>query len=55
MGNLKPNEVVLIHMAAGGVGTAAVQLCKTVPGVVVIGTASSAKHDAIRYYLLIEY
>lgn len=48
MGNLKPNEVVLIHMAAGGVGTAAVQLCKTVPGVVVIGTASSAKHDAIR-------
>jgi NADPH:quinone reductase-like Zn-dependent oxidoreductase len=46
--NLKPGNVVLIHMAAGGVGTAVVQLCKTVPGVTVIGTASSAKHDAIK-------
>ena len=35
-------------MAAGGVGMAATQLCRTVPGVVVIGTASPAKHDAIR-------
>lgn len=46
--NLQPNDVVLIHMAAGGVGFAATQLCKTVEGVKVIGTASPAKHDAIR-------
>jgi NADPH:quinone reductase-like Zn-dependent oxidoreductase len=46
--NIKAGEVVLVHMAAGGVGTAVVQLCKTVPGVTVIGTASSAKHDAIK-------
>jgi synaptic vesicle membrane protein VAT-1 len=48
MANLQPNDVVLIHMAAGGVGFAATQLCKTVPGVVVIGTASAGKHDSIR-------
>lgn len=48
IGNLKAGETVLIHMAAGGVGTAAIQLCKTVPGVIVIGTASSAKHDFIK-------
>jgi hypothetical protein len=45
---LQPNDVVLIHMAAGGVGFAATQLCKTVEGVKVIGTASPGKHDAIR-------
>lgn len=48
MANVKPNDVVLIHMAAGGVGFAATQLCKTIPGVVVIGTASLAKHEAIK-------
>lgn len=45
---LRGGEHVLIHMAAGGVGTAALQLCRTVPGVVTYGTASAAKHDAIR-------
>lgn len=39
---------VLIHMAAGGVGTAALQLCKTVPDVVTFGTASASKHDHLR-------
>jgi len=39
---------VLIHMAAGGVGLAALQLCRTVPEVVVFGTASAAKHDFLR-------
>ncbi|NWJ03330.1 VAT1 protein, partial [Crypturellus undulatus] len=47
-GNLRPNQSVLIHMAAGGVGTAAVQLCKTVENVTVFGTASAAKHDALK-------
>lgn len=39
---------VLVHMAAGGVGTAALQLCRTIPGVVTYGTASASKHDYVR-------
>lgn len=46
-GNLRPNQSVLIHAAAGGVGTAATQLCKTVNDVTVFGTASATKHEAI--------
>ncbi len=45
---LRPGERVLVHMAAGGVGIAALQLCRTVEGVVTYGTASASKHDAIR-------
>jgi NADPH:quinone reductase-like Zn-dependent oxidoreductase len=45
---LRPGEHVLVHMAAGGVGIAALQLCRTIEGVVTYGTASPAKHDAIR-------
>jgi NADPH:quinone reductase-like Zn-dependent oxidoreductase len=47
-GRVRPNERVLIHMAAGGVGVAAVQLCRSVPGVTVFGTASASKHDFLR-------
>uniref|UniRef100_A0ACB8EUN6 Uncharacterized protein n=1 Tax=Sphaerodactylus townsendi TaxID=933632 RepID=A0ACB8EUN6_9SAUR len=47
-GNLRPNQSVLVHMAAGGVGTAAVQLCKTVENVTIFGTASASKHDGLR-------
>ncbi|XP_034990207.2 synaptic vesicle membrane protein VAT-1 homolog [Zootoca vivipara] len=47
-GNLRPNQSVLVHMAAGGVGTAAVQLCKTVENVTVFGTASASKHETIK-------
>jgi NADPH:quinone reductase len=47
-GRLQPGERVLIHAAAGGVGSLAVQLAKTREAVV-IGTASSpAKLDLIR-------
>jgi synaptic vesicle membrane protein VAT-1 len=46
--SLRPSERVLIHMAAGGVGLAALQLCRTVPGVETFGTSSSAKHDFLR-------
>jgi len=46
--NLQPGERVLVHMAAGGVGTAVLQLCRTVPGVEVFGTASAAKHEMLR-------
>ncbi|MBA0051967.1 alcohol dehydrogenase [Streptomyces sp. AJS327] len=45
---LRPGDRVLVHQAAGGVGTALLQLCRTVDDTVVFGTASAAKHDAIR-------
>lgn len=48
VGNLRPRGKVLIHMAAGGVGIAALQLCRTVPDVVTFGTASAGKHDILR-------
>lgn len=47
-GNLRPKQSILIHMAAGGVGTAAIQLCKTVKDVTIFGTASAAKHEALK-------
>ncbi|XP_026576707.1 synaptic vesicle membrane protein VAT-1 homolog [Pseudonaja textilis] len=47
-GNLRPDQSVLVHMAAGGVGTAAVQLCKTVENVTIFGTASASKHEALK-------
>ena len=47
MGGLKPEERMLIHAAAGGVGIAATQMAKRI-GAEVFGTASAAKHDAIR-------
>ncbi len=40
-------ESVLIHSAAGGVGLAAVQLCR-LAGARILGTASPAKHDFLR-------
>jgi NADPH:quinone reductase-like Zn-dependent oxidoreductase len=46
--NVRPGERVLVHMAAGGVGTAVLQLCRTVQDLEVFGTASAAKHDALR-------
>jgi NADPH:quinone reductase-like Zn-dependent oxidoreductase len=45
--NVQPGERVLVHAAAGGVGIAAVQLASA-HGAEVWGTASAAKHDAIR-------
>jgi synaptic vesicle membrane protein VAT-1 len=45
---IRPGERVLIHMAAGGLGTAALQLCRTVDGIETFGTASAAKHAALR-------
>lgn len=47
---LRPGMSVLVHMAAGGVGLAALQLCRTVPDVVTFGTASGSKHDVIRQH-----
>jgi NADPH:quinone reductase-like Zn-dependent oxidoreductase len=47
LANLSAGETVLIHSAGGGVGIAATQLAR-LRGAMIIGTASSAKHDAIR-------
>ncbi|MGE5517417.1 MAG: NADP-dependent oxidoreductase [Bacteroidota bacterium] len=44
---LQPGQTVLIHAAAGGVGTIAVQLAKW-KGARVIATASAANHDYLR-------
>jgi len=45
---LRPGEKVLVHMAAGGVGIAALQLCRTVDDVTTFGTSSASKHDVLR-------
>jgi len=48
MGNLRPGKSVLIHMVAGGVGNAAVQLCRSVDDVTIFGTCSAAKHPIMK-------
>jgi NADPH:quinone reductase-like Zn-dependent oxidoreductase len=45
---VRAGDHVLIHQAAGGVGTAASQLCRSVGGVTTYGTASKAKHEYVR-------
>jgi len=44
---VRTGETVLVHAAAGGVGSAAIQLCK-IAGARVIGTASPPKHAFLR-------
>jgi len=47
--NIKAGDVVLVHAAGSGVGTAAIQLVKSIPDTVVIGTAgTTAKLDKAR-------
>jgi len=43
LGNVEAGEKVLVHAAAGGVGQAAIQICKW-RGATIIGTASKGKH-----------
>ena len=45
--SVRPEEVVLVHAAAGGVGSAAVQVARAL-GARVIGTASERNHDYLR-------
>jgi len=47
MGSLREGARVLIHAAAGGVGIAATQIARNT-GAEIFGTASPAKHEAIR-------
>jgi NADPH:quinone reductase-like Zn-dependent oxidoreductase len=46
MGSLRQGNRVLIHAAAGGVGTAATQIARNA-GAEIFGTASPGKHEAI--------
>ncbi len=46
-GNVQKGQRVLVHAVAGGVGVAAVQICKW-RGAEVIGTASASKHARLR-------
>jgi NADPH:quinone reductase-like Zn-dependent oxidoreductase len=46
-GNVRRGDRVLVHAAAGGVGMAAIQLCR-IAGAEVIGTASASKHGLLR-------
>ena len=45
--NVRRGQRVLVHAAAGGVGTAALQICRRI-GAEVIGTASASKHARLR-------
>ena len=45
---VRSGDHVLVHMAAGGVGTAALQLLSTIEGVTTYGTASAGKHEYVR-------
>jgi len=47
LGRLQSGQSILIHGAAGGVGTAALQLGK-LAGLRMFGTASKSKHDLVR-------
>ena len=47
LGHVRRGEKVLVHACAGGVGLAAVQICRHF-GAEVIGTASAGKHDRLR-------
>jgi NADPH:quinone reductase-like Zn-dependent oxidoreductase len=45
---IRPGERLLVHMAAGGVGIAVLQLARTVERLTIFGTASASKHDRLR-------
>ncbi|MBE2220433.1 MAG: zinc-binding dehydrogenase [Anaerolineae bacterium] len=47
MGSLRPGDKVLIHAAAGGVGLAALDICRII-GAETYGTASPSKHDFLQ-------
>jgi len=48
LGGLQPGRTLLVHMAAGGVGLAAIALARAVGGVTIFGTSSAAKHPVLR-------
>ena len=48
LGNFQAEDTILVHHAAGGVGTATAQLAKVLGASKVFGTASSGKADYVR-------
>ena len=47
LGGIKQGDSILIHHAAGGVGTAAAQICKSFGAKLMIGTASKSKKEFV--------
>jgi len=47
LGGLKTGDIVVIHAAGSGVGTAALQICRGIAEVI-LATASPSKHEACR-------
>lgn len=47
MGGIKSGDRVAVHSAAGGIGFAAIDICR-IYGARVVGIASSGKHDVLR-------
>ena len=50
LGHLRPEDKVLVHGGAGGVGTAALQLCKWAGVKQVWATSSKGKHHVIEHH-----
>ncbi len=48
LGKLQPQESILIHAAASGVGTAAIQLAKAMQAAHIFATASATKHEVCK-------
>jgi NADPH:quinone reductase-like Zn-dependent oxidoreductase len=46
--NLRPGMTLLVHMAAGGVGLAAIALSRAVGGITIFGSSSASKHPVLR-------
>eukprot|EP00999_Lentomonas_sp_LEN2_P002791 NODE_659_length_1283_cov_66.545848_g620_i0.p1 GENE.NODE_659_length_1283_cov_66.545848_g620_i0~~NODE_659_length_1283_cov_66.545848_g620_i0.p1 ORF type:complete len:379 (+),score=81.09 NODE_659_length_1283_cov_66.545848_g620_i0:49-1185(+) len=46
--NLRKNESVLIHAASGGVGTASIQIARSIENITIFGTSSASKHDFLK-------
>jgi len=50
LGHLRKDDKVLVHGGAGGVGTAALQLCRWAGIERVWATSSKSKHDILKHY-----
>jgi NADPH:quinone reductase-like Zn-dependent oxidoreductase len=48
IGTVHPGQSILLHMAAGGVGIAVLQLLRPIRDLTIFGTASASKHEMIR-------
>lgn len=46
--NIRPGSRLLVHMAAGGLGLAAIDIAKSVGDIEIFGTASPGKHALLR-------